>query len=97
LFKKELEYGVVKDDKGQALSNIAVGLRDKEYGRIIAKRNTDGKGRYRFIVDRGEYELEILDTEYEVVEIEEEENRRLADGSMLVALDTVVKPIKVEK
>lgn len=97
LFKKELEYGVVKDDKGEPLSNIAVGLRDKEYGRIIAKRNTDGKGRYRFIVDRGEYELEILDTEYEVVEIEEEENRRLADGSMLVALDTVVKPIKVEK
>lgn len=97
LFKKELEYGLIKDDKGEPLSNIAVGLREKEFGRIIAKRNTDGKGRYRFIVDTGNYELEILDTEYEVIEIEEEENRRLSDGSMLVALDTVVKPIKVEK
>jgi hypothetical protein len=97
VFKKQLEYGVIKNEKGEVLGNIAVGLRDIEYGRIIAKRNTDGKGRYRFIVDEGEYELEILDPEYEVVSIEEEEPRKLPDDSVLIALDTVLKPIKVEK
>jgi hypothetical protein len=97
VFKKQLEYGVIKNEKGEVLSNVAVGLRDIEYGRIIAKRNTDGKGRYRFIVDEGEYELEILDPEYEVVSIEEEEPRKLPDDSILIALDTVLKPISVEK
>jgi hypothetical protein len=97
VFKKRLEYGVIKNSEGEPLVNVAVGLRDIEYGRIIAKRNTDGKGRYRFIVDEGEYELEILDPEYEVVDIEEEKPRRLSDNSILIALDTVVKPIKVEK
>jgi hypothetical protein len=97
VFKKSLESGVVTNDKGEPLEGIAVGLRDEEYGRIVAKRNTDGSGRYRFVVDRGNYSLEILDTEYEVVEIEEEKLKRLSDGSVLVALDAVVKPIKVEK
>jgi hypothetical protein len=97
LFKKKDQFGRVKDDKGNAVANVAVGLRDKEYEKIVAKRKTDGKGRYRFIVDQGEYDLEILDTEYEVVEIEQKENRILSDGSLLVALDIVVKPIKVEK
>jgi hypothetical protein len=87
----------VKDENGKPLSGIAVGLRDVEYGRIVSKRNTDGKGRYRFIVDKGDYTLEILDTEYEVVKIEEEKPRKLSDGSVLIALDTVIKPIEVEK
>ncbi|MDD3474627.1 MAG: carboxypeptidase regulatory-like domain-containing protein [Candidatus Dojkabacteria bacterium] len=97
LLKKSLEYGVVTDDKGNPLSDISVGLRDNEYSRIVAKRNTDGKGRYRFVIDKGNYSLEILDTKYEVVSIEEEKERKLSDGSVLIALDTVIRPIKVEK
>ncbi len=97
VFKKSLESGIITNEEGKPLEDIAVGLRDEEYGRIIAKRNTDGNGRYRFIVDKGNYILEILDTEYEVVEIEEEESKELSDGSVLVALDAVLKPIKVEK
>ena len=97
LLKKSLEYGFVTDDKGNPLSDIGVALRDREYGRIVAKRNTDGKGRYRFIIDKGDYSLEVLDTKYEVVDIEEEKDRVLSDGSVLIALDTVLRPIKVEK
>lgn len=96
VFKKEIEYGVVKDSEGNPLEGVAVGLKDKEFRRIVAKRYTDGKGRYRFIVDKGDYSLEILETGYEVVEIEDEESRILSNGSMLVALDTVVKQIDVE-
>ncbi|MCK9415369.1 MAG: hypothetical protein PHG60_02240 [Candidatus Dojkabacteria bacterium] len=96
VFKKEIEYGVVKDSEGNPLEGVAVGLKDKEFRRIVAKRYTDGKGRYRFIVDKGDYSLEILETGYEVVEIEEKEARILSNGSMLIALDTVVKQIDVE-
>jgi hypothetical protein len=97
VFKKSLESGIITNEEGKPLEDIAVGLRDEEYGRIIAKRNTDGNGRYRFVVDKGNYTLEVLDTEYEVVEIEKEESKELSDGSVLVALDAVLKPIKVEK
>jgi hypothetical protein len=96
LFKKDLEYGVVKLEDGTPVKGISIGLRDKEYGEIVAKRVTDGKGRYRFVVDRGDYNIEILETGHEVVEIEEEESRELSDGSVLIALDTVVKGIEVE-
>ena len=97
LLKKGLGYGVVTDDKGDPLSDVNVGLRDNEYERIVAKRNTDGKGRYRFVVDNGDYSLEILDTKYEVVSIEKKKEKILSDGSVLIALDIVVKAIKVEK
>lgn len=96
LFKKDLEYGVVKLEDGTPVKGISIGLRDKEYGEIVAKRVTDGKGRYRFVVDRGNYSIEVMETGHEVVEIEVEENRELSDGSVLVALDTVVKGIEVE-
>jgi hypothetical protein len=97
LLKRGLEYGVVTDESGNLLSDISVGLRDNEYERIVGKRNTDGRGRYRFVVDKGNYSLEILDTKYEVVSIEEKREKFLSDGSMLIALDIVIKPIKVEK
>jgi hypothetical protein len=96
LFKKELEYGVVKMEDGVPVKGVAIGLRDKEYGEIVAKRITDGKGRYRFVVDKGDYSIEILETGFEVVDIEDEENKRLSDGSVLIALDTVVKGVEVE-
>lgn len=97
LFKKGLEYGVVKNEEGEVLSDVAVGLRDVEYKRIVAKRITDGKGRYRFIVDMGVYNIEVLDTEYEVVSIEKKDVKHLSDGSVLIALDVLVKRIVVEK
>jgi hypothetical protein len=96
LFKKRLEYGVVKDESGKPIKGIAVGLRELEYDRIVDKRHTDGDGKYRFIVDPGKYQIEILDPSYEVVEIEEERYKNLSDGSVLVALDTVVKGLEVE-
>jgi hypothetical protein len=76
---------------------VSVGLRDVEFDKIVGKRITDGEGRYRFVVDKGEYQLEILETNYEVLGIEEGEDKVLSDGALLIARDIVVKPIEVEK
>ena len=97
VFKKNLKYGVVKNEKGDVLGDVAVGLKDMEYKKIVSKRSTDGEGKYRFIVNNGKYVLEVLDTEYEVVKIEEEKPRKLSDGLILIAKDIVLRPIKVEK
>ncbi|MCD4811894.1 carboxypeptidase-like regulatory domain-containing protein [bacterium] len=97
LFKKGLAYGVVREKGGGVLSNVAIGLRDVEYKKIVGKRVTDGKGRYRFVVDEGNYSIEVLDTEYTIVSVEEMDVKSLSDGAILVALDVVVKRIVVEK
>jgi hypothetical protein len=97
LFKKKPKYGVVKNKSGEPIKGVSVGLRDVEFDKIVGKRITDGEGRYRFVVDKGEYQLEILETNYEVLGIEEGEDKVLSDGALLIARDIVVKPIEVEK
>jgi hypothetical protein len=96
LFKKRLEYGVVRDENGNPVKGVTVGLKDIEYDRLVDKRQTDGNGKYRFVLDPGNYKIEILDPGYEVIEIEDKRIKNLSDGSVLVALDTVVKGIEVE-
>lgn len=97
LFKRGLDYGIVKDIEGNTVSDISVGLRDVEYKKIVGKRVTDGKGRYRFVVDPGSYTVEVLDTGYEIVSIEEKKLKELSDNSVLIDLDIVIKVIDVEK
>ena len=93
VFKKKERYGVVKDKNGNPIRGVSVGLRGMEYERIVEKRVTDGEGRYSFVVNKGEYELVILETGYEVLGIEEKKDKVLSDGSLLIARDIVVKPI----
>lgn len=64
------EYGIVKNKDGERLEGVVVGLRESEFDKIIAKRVTDSRGRYRFLVDEGRYYIEILDTGYKVEDIE---------------------------
>lgn len=63
-------YGVVTDEKGNRLEGVLIGLREAEFGKIVAKRITGASGRYRFFVDDGRYYLENLDTDYIVKDIE---------------------------
>jgi hypothetical protein len=64
--KKE-RYGLVKDTKGKRLTGIVLGLKDKEFGRLISKRVTDELGRFRFFIYPGIYDLEVLSGEWKVV------------------------------
>jgi len=65
LGKKE-RYGLVKDTKGKRLTGIVLGLKDKEFGRLISKRVTDELGRFRFFIYPGQYELEVLSGEWKI-------------------------------
>ena len=64
LLKKRDKYGVVYDEEKNLLEGIIVGLNEMEFGKLISKRVTDADGRYRFIVDKGVYELTILNSNF---------------------------------
>ncbi len=71
IFKERSKYGVVKDTDGNAVSSVVIGLRELEFNRIVLKRVTDNMGKYRMLAESGRYRLEVLDTNYKVVEIED--------------------------
>lgn len=48
-------WGRVVDEQGKPVAGIPIGLYDTKYGRIIDERVTDELGRYRFVVEGGEY------------------------------------------
>ena len=58
---------MVKDTKGKRLTGIVLGLKDKEFGRLISKRVTDELGRFRFFIYPGIYDLEVLSGEWKIV------------------------------
>lgn len=62
-------YGLVIDKSKNPLEGVVVGLRESEFDKIVAKRVTDVRGRYRFLADEGRYYIEILDTGYKVENI----------------------------
>ena len=60
LFGIGKKYGVVKDTKGKSLKDVLVAIRELEFDQIIAKRVTNEKGKYRFVLPAGKYKIEIL-------------------------------------
>lgn len=68
LFGKRERYGVVRDVDGKKLSGIVVGLKEKEFDKLVSKRVTDDFGRYRFFVYPGKYELVVLSSGWRLVE-----------------------------
>lgn len=69
IFKNRDRYGLVIDKSKNRLEGVVIGLRESEFDKIVAKRVTDIRGRYRFLVDEGRYYIEILDTGYKVEDI----------------------------
>ncbi len=58
------KYGVVKDISNKTLNGIQVGIRELEFGQLVAKRVTNEKGKYRFVLPAGKYKIEIMNKEY---------------------------------
>jgi len=46
------------------LKDVLVGIRELEFDQIIAKRVTNEKGKYRFVLPAGKYKIEILQKKY---------------------------------
>jgi hypothetical protein len=88
-FSKDI-YGVVKDTQGNRVEGVAVGLREAEFDKIVAKRITDSMGRYRFFVGEGRYYIEILDPKY-VVEDIEDGNEVFTRKETLITRDILLK------
>ena len=68
LFGRGERYGVVKDVHGKRLSGIVLGLKEKEFDKLISKRVTDDYGKYRFFIYPGKYDLVILSTDWKLVD-----------------------------
>ena len=88
--KGRKEFGTLYDQNGQPLSNITIGLRDSDFGRIAAKRVTDDKGRYRFVVPGGKYSLEMLESGFTLSPKDIEVLEGKEDRVMVVNKDLVV-------
>lgn len=92
IFSKSGKYGVVRNIKGERLEGVVVGIREAEFDKIVAKRVTDFRGRYRFIASEGRYYIEILDTGYMVENIEGG-NEVVSDKEVLIARDITLSLI----
>jgi len=71
-------FGYVKSPDGMLLPGVEIGLIEEEFGTLYAKRVTDEKGRYRFVIPSGKYQLVLLssglvlnDFKDEVIDIKE--------------------------
>ena len=64
LFGKKEKYGYIRDEEGNLLKGITVHLLDSDFGQVVSTRVTDQYGRYRFLVDKGIYTIEVVDKKY---------------------------------
>ncbi|PKN02659.1 hypothetical protein CVU76_01305 [Candidatus Dojkabacteria bacterium HGW-Dojkabacteria-1] len=89
IFLHRDRYGFVLDKAKNRLEGVVIGLRESEFDKIVAKRVTDVRGRYRFLADEGRYYIEILDTGYKVESIKGG-NEVYVKKEMLVTRDIVL-------
>lgn len=61
---KREKYGHVKDEAKHLVKGLVIGLYDKEFGTLVAKRVSDELGKYRFIVGKGNYYISLLTPGY---------------------------------
>jgi len=81
-------FGVVRDKEGRLLKGVILALREMEFEKIIAKRVTNDRGRYKFLVPGGKYRLEVLTPGYKIVNLKEKG---------LLFKGSVKKPLLVNK
>ena len=64
--QEKYKFGTVVNMMEEPQQGVQIGLMEMEFNTIYAKRITNEKGRYRFIVPGGEYKLVSLDPNYEI-------------------------------
>lgn len=91
---KRERYGIVKDTKGNPVNGLVVGLREAEFDKVVAKRVTDARGRYRILINRGRYYIEVLDTGYKVEHIKGDSEILIEKDDTWVTSDITVSKIE---
>lgn len=105
LFGRNDRYGLIKNTSGKRLSGIILGLKEKEYGQLVSKRVTDNDGRFRFLVNPGVYDLDVLSSDWSVVNVKDLQNIKIKRSGIFVRNITLkrivqekrVKKVKVEE
>lgn len=98
LFGSKEKWGIVKDTEGTLFEGVVVGLRDFEEDRLASKRVTDAKGRYRFVLDKGVYELVILNPDLKLCTVLEKIKIKKVGGKKnIVAIDLEVEDINYKE
>jgi hypothetical protein len=63
---ERFKFGNVFEIEGDRVVNFPIGLVEKEFDTLFAKRVTDKDGKYRFIVPDNRYSLVSLDSNYKI-------------------------------
>jgi hypothetical protein len=96
IFAKRDRYGTVKDVEGNPVEGVSVTLREAEFDKVVVKKVTDSKGRYKILADKGRYYLEIMDTGYRVEHIEGDSEILIEKDEQWVINDIVVSKLEKE-
>lgn len=95
MFSKSSKFGVVRDTDKKPVDGAIVGLKEKDFGKLVSKRVTDGLGRYKFLVDRGIYEMSILNSDLKVVDGDELDSIEIEKkGGQILAPNITVKRLE---
>ena len=86
--KERRSYGVVRMVQGSIVEGLEIGLRELEFDKIYSKRVSSDEGKYRFIVPGGKYRLEILNSNYELVGIEND-SFEIKDGTLFIIKEDI--------
>ncbi|WKZ30616.1 MAG: carboxypeptidase-like regulatory domain-containing protein [Candidatus Dojkabacteria bacterium] len=59
--------GTVKDEKGEKVAGMEIGLFDGEFKNLVTTTFTDDKGQFSFYAKNDEYTIKVLDSHYELI------------------------------
>lgn len=87
------QYGRVVDEKGKGVEGVSVVMEDVEFNRVVSKRVTEKNGRYRFIMNRGVYKLDIEDEDYVLKDISTVKEITVKKDNVIVGKKIAVRKI----
>ena len=98
IFLEKEKWGVVRDEEGNLLADVVVGLKDVEYDRLVSKRVTNAYGKYRFIVETGKYEISLLNPGLKLVtKVDEIVIESMDRSQNVIAIDLIVEDVEKKK
>lgn len=94
-FSKKEKYGVVRDKKGKIVAGAIIGLNENQFDKLVSKRISDSLGRYKFIVNKGIYNISVMNSDLKVINEEKLTNLEVKeDGGNLLCPNIFVKKLE---
>ena len=82
---------IVKNEEGKAVEGITVIVKDSKSGKIKEKRVSDKDGKYYFELLKGEYRLDILNKEFNLIAVEDGREFKISgEGKDFFSKDLIV-------